>query len=228
MPALVAMNLIERATIQHFHRHRIGTFGVSSARCVGWRDDDSQRRRFDAIASAAAFAGASVLDVGCGLGDLKGFLDERFEDVSYIGVDHMAPFIRQARERYGHDAGTSFLEGDFGSAAFLEVDYVVASGALSYRCADPGFWRRMIRKMFCSARRGVLFNMLDAAVFPAHPLLVGQDRGEVVAFCRELSRRVTLIDGYLDDDFTVCIHRGRRPFAGATPVIAPLASRGWP
>jgi len=54
-----------------------------------------------------------------------------------------------------------------------------------------------------------IFNALDAARFPAHPLLVGRDCEQLVAFCRELSPDVAVIRGYLDDDFTVCMYRAR-------------------
>jgi hypothetical protein len=89
----------------------------------------------------------------------------------------------------------------------LQVDYIIASGAFSCRCADPGHCFSMIRKLFDAARIALAFNMLDRAAFPQHDLLTGHDRGEVTAFCRTLAPRVESIGGYLEDDFTVFLYR---------------------
>ena len=87
------------------------------------------------------------------------------------------------------------------------MDFVIASGALAYRCDDPEFYTDMIRKMYQAATQAVVFNMLDATRFPHHQLLVGHNRNEIAAFCRTLSPRVTVTTDYLEDDFTVFMFR---------------------
>lgn len=201
------MNVIDRATILHFHRHRIAVYGHGSVASLGWRDEQSQRARFEVIARSADFTRTTVLDLGCGRGDLCAFLQSRFEAVRYLGVDHVPEFIHTARERYGHRPDTRFCESDFDAVELPVVDHVVASGALSYRCADAAYPHRMIRRMFAAARDSVIFNMLDARTFPEHPLLVGHDLEETAAFCRTLTPHVTVVAGYRDDDFTVCMRR---------------------
>lgn len=201
------MNPIDRATILQYHRHRMAAFGDCTLKSLGWRGEDSQRRRFEVIADAGEFSGCSVLDVGCGRGDLKRFLDTRFTQFSYIGLDHMPEFIEQARQSYEGVAQTWFFECDFSAVKWPQMDYVVASGALGYRSADPQFHLEMVRRMYASARRAVIFNMLDAAVFPAHPLLVGRDCDEVLAHCRAMTSDVRVIRGYLEDDVTFCLYR---------------------
>ena len=84
------MNLIERATILHFHRHRIATYGPDAVEALGWRGYQSQRVRFEVMARAANFNGCSVLDLGCGTGDLLAFLRERSVGLRYLGVDQMS------------------------------------------------------------------------------------------------------------------------------------------
>jgi len=201
------MNLIDKATILHYHRHRMALFGEDSVRRLGWRGEDSQHKRFAAIAAAADFSGRTVLDVGCGCGDLKRFLDRRFTGFSYIGVDLMPGFIQQAQMNYAGVPETWFFERDASAVPLPDVDIVVASGVLGYRSADPTFHFNLIRKMYRSAREALIFNMLDAAIFPAHPLLVGRDIEEVMAECRALAPHAELIRGYLEDDFTVSMRR---------------------
>jgi SAM-dependent methyltransferase len=211
------MDPVARATVLDFHRHRIGVFGAGSVESLGWRDAASQHRRFSVIAGACDFDGASVLDIGCGRGDLRAFLDARAHDCTYLGFEHVPAFVAEARIRYAAHPRTTFVQCDFSAVTLPSADHVVASGALAYRCPDPGFHLKMIRRMFDAARTTVVFNLLDAATFPEHPLLVGRDRREVLAFCRSLSPDVELVDGYLEDDFTIRVRR--------TPVPARSGGR---
>ncbi|MBA2675654.1 class I SAM-dependent methyltransferase [Ramlibacter sp.] len=196
------MNLIERATVMHYHRHRIAEFGPRP-QALGWKAPHSQWERFELIAQAADFAHCSVLDVGCGRGDLKDFLDERHPGVRYTGVDQMPELLDDAVRRHG--ASARFLLGDFGQMELPAADYVIASGALSYRCAEEGWHLRMVRKMHAAARRALIFNVLDARRFPDHPLLVGHDCAEVLDLCRRLSPHVAASQGELDDDMTFIV-----------------------
>jgi SAM-dependent methyltransferase len=197
------MDLIERATIMHYHRHRIAEFGPR-AQALGWKAQHSQWDRFEVILRAADFSHSSVLDVGCGRADLKAFLDEQYPGVKYTGLDQMPEFLADAVRRYGDD-GSRFLLGDFSHGELPVADYVVACGALGYRCAEPAFHLRMIRRMHAAARRALIFNVLDVRRFPAHPLLAGRDCDEVLDLCRRLSPQVAVSQGESDDGMTFCV-----------------------
>ena len=201
------MNLIEKATIIHYHRHRIDTFANGTVEALGWRGIESQIKRFEALSRVGDLNGCTLLDVGCGYGDLKGYLDQRFSDFTYIGIDQMPEFISEAKDRYKDRPDTHFLQTDFTVVELPNVDFVIASGALGYRCEDPEFYGNMIRKMYDSADQAFAFNMLDAERFPEHPLLVGHDRDKIIALCRTLSPRVTVARDYLEDDFAVFMFR---------------------
>lgn len=201
------MTLLEKATVLHYHRHRMEEYERGTVEALGYRDQASQTKRFEALASVGDLSGASVLDVGCGHGDLKGFLDTRFHGFDYVGIDQMAEFVQQARVLYGQRPSCYFCIADFTEADLPHADYVFASGVLGYRCADENFAFDMIVRMYLAANKALAFNMLDAAKFPEHPLLVGHDMDKVVAFCRRLSPGVELIQGYLEDDFTVVLRK---------------------
>lgn len=204
------MNLIEKATIIHYHRHRIAEYGIETVEALGWKEDESQQKRFDVISSVGDLSGCSVLDIGCGRGDLKAYLDRRYAAITYIGVDQMPEFITDARRRYEGMVDTFFYLSDFTTAALPPVDYVIACGAMGYRCEDPHFFLELISRLFASATKALAFNMLDATRFPEHQLLVGHDREKVLAHCKTLSPFVKLVTGYLDDDFTVFMYADRR------------------
>ncbi len=195
------MSPLDRATIVHFHRDRIAQHG-DGIKALGWRGTDSQSRRFAVIAAAVDFTESAVLDLGCGRADLKAYLDTRFTGVSYLGIDQMPEFIDDARREHGHCPRSSFHLRDFSNTVLPVADYVVASGALSYRSADVRFHYRMIARMFSVARHAVIFNLLDAARFPEQPLLIGHDVHEVTDFCHKLAH-VEVVQSDEHDDFTV-------------------------
>lgn len=201
------MTLLEKATILHYHRHRIDEHAGGSVEALGYRGEQSQVLRFEALAGVGDISGCSVLDVGCGHGDLKGYLDQHCHGFSYIGIDQMAEFVTQARALYGQRPSCYFCIADFTEAELPHADYVFASGVLGYRCADEKFHFDMIVRMYLAANKALAFNMLDAAVFPQHPLLTGHDADKVVEFCKRLAPRVQLVRGYLEDDFTVLMFK---------------------
>lgn len=143
------MNLIEKATILHYHRHRIGQFQQGTVEALGWRNMNSQQLRFQALVKVGNLNGAKILDIGCGYGDLKAFLDSHFSDFDYTGIDQMPEFIAEARKRYDGQARTTFFQTDFSTAELPRVDYVIASGVLGYRCKNENFYTDMICKLRC-------------------------------------------------------------------------------
>ncbi|HCS12384.1 MAG: hypothetical protein COS82_06635 [Zetaproteobacteria bacterium CG06_land_8_20_14_3_00_59_53] len=202
------MTLLEKATVLHYHRHRVAEHAAGTVEALGYRASDSQVKRFEALVSVGNLNDCLVLDVGCGHGDLKGFLDARFHGFNYVGIDQMTEFVQQARHVYGQRPSCYFCVADFTQAELPRADYVFASGVLGYRCADPGYYFAMIDRLFGAARRGLAFNMLDKEYFPDHPLLVGHDVYEVLEYCRGLAPDAEMLRGYLDDDFTVLMRRG--------------------
>jgi len=204
------LNPIERATVLHFHRHRIAAHGGAAPEALGWRHADSQRLRFEVIARSADFNGCSVLDLGCGTGDLKAFLDERYTALRYLGIDQMPEFIETARARYADQPDTAFALGHFDTLALPRAEIVVACGAFGYRSADPYFLNNAIARLYAAAEQVFVFNVLDAQHFPQHPLLVGRDVDAVAAFCRQLAPQVELIRGYALDDATLVMRRAPR------------------
>jgi SAM-dependent methyltransferase len=204
------MTVLDRAVILHYHRACLESHGRGSAAALGWKTERSQTARFEVLVEIGDLNGRSVLDVGCGHGDLRGFLAERAPEVVYLGLEHFEPFLEVATERYGDLPRTRFLLGDFTSAPLPEVDYVLASGALGYRSEEPDFATRAIDKLYASCRVALGFNAL--AHLPPRPdgkesVLVAHDREALVAHCRRLAPRIVVRTGYFEDDFTVFLYR---------------------
>jgi trans-aconitate methyltransferase len=198
--------MIDKATILHWHRYRMREFGPGTVRALGWRGPENQIARFDVLLQVGDLEGCSVLDVGCGFGDLRGILHQRGVHCEYIGIDHMPEFLDEASARYSALPSTRFLLGDFARDPLPRADYVLASGAFGYRSSESDFHLCLIRKLAGTANIALAFNMLDSMTFQRHDLLIGHNRRNVTSYCRTLSPNIQVIDRYFEDDFTVFLH----------------------
>jgi SAM-dependent methyltransferase len=196
------MNTIEKANVLAYHRHLLHE-PIEHFAKLGWCDSNSQQKRFEALTGLADLSNNVILDVGCGFGDLKPFLDHRFHDFVYLGIDHLPEFITEATRLHAHKPSTFFQAADFVTDGLPEVDYVLASGAFSYQTDNTIFLSRMIEKLYQVARKGLAFNLLDSETFRSGDLLKSYNRYEVLSFCLRLGNRVELVTGYLEDDFTI-------------------------
>lgn len=202
------MNIIEKAAVLCFHRDRLRSTAHPSVHALGWKDMEGQQKRFDILTAVGELSDCVVMDMGCGLGDLKPFLDEKFRNVVYLGIDHVPEFVHEANRRHGSAVNTFFHQSDFITDGLPEVDYVLASGALSYRSDNRLFPYTIIRKMYALARKGIAFNLLDEDGFVSETLLTAYNKDEVLHFCKVLAEdKAVCVTGYLPDDFTIMMYK---------------------
>jgi len=202
--SLVTMNPIERATVLHFHRRMPGQTPLQA---LGWRDLDSQRIRFEVLCRIGDLGGRRLVDLGCGYGDFKAYVDSRFAGSLYLGVDQSAEFIEAAQRTYRNDDRAEFTQADFLNAILPRADYLFASGSLNYRCRSRDYPFTLIGRMWDACIRGIAFNLLDANVFAHDPILAGQDPVAIHDYCRTLDPNAELVTGYLPDDFTILMRK---------------------
>lgn len=201
------MNLPDSIAVQKYHRDRILKFGHDSSRALGWTTSESQKARFDAISELIGdLTDKTLLDVGCGHGDLRGYFGDKFPGLKYSGIEQVDSFLDIAVERYGHYPYTSFYSGDFFNAAIPEIDYVVACGALSYRSNDTDYIFKAIRKLFENCREALVFNFLNK-IESEEGILVAYDPKVILAYCKTLSNNVVFKEGYYEGDCSVKISK---------------------
>lgn len=79
--------------------------------------------------------GATVLDLGCGYGEIARFFVNRTE---YVGVDMNSDYIEQAKKRYG-GTNAKFVVGDIADPKILALgpfDLVLLTGVLHHLTSD--------------------------------------------------------------------------------------------
>lgn len=103
--------------------------------------------------------GSTVLDVGCGTGDMAAFL--RGHDVGeYLGVDIVDLSIQLAKLKYPKE---KFKTGDFLRLKFdKKYDFIFSSGTMAAVLASDNYtiMQSFIEKMWDLSKVGIAFNFL--------------------------------------------------------------------
>ncbi|MDT8377038.1 MAG: class I SAM-dependent methyltransferase [Mariprofundaceae bacterium] len=195
----------QRKRIVDRHRDSLKRFGYHP-NALYWSSCEIQEIRFRILAEIGIRSGDSVLDVGCGFGDFRQWFEKRYGRIDYTGIDLSPDLLAEAGRRH---AGARFFEGDLFDMDFdsRSFDWVILSGAMNENLHDDGAYARMvIEQMYVLCRKGVAFNLLDARHLKAHDLQSHQPE-EILTWCRTLSPDCTLVDDYLDNDFTIYMRR---------------------
>jgi len=194
----------QRQRIVNRHRNAYHSHGFK-AQALHWSSKEYQYMLFDVLLDIGVEPGSKVLDFGCGFGDLCGYIAEKGIEVDYTGIDLSPELLNEAR--YRHPDATLF-EGDLFemNPPARSFDYAFASGSLSEPLEDGGdYTRRTITRLFESCRKGLAFNLLDAAhEWTANRFdLMSFDVDEMAGWCRTLTPQVELRRGHADNNFTL-------------------------
>jgi SAM-dependent methyltransferase len=191
---------------KHIHDHyepRIVP-GRASHEVHDWADAASQEARYRVLADNVPLDGKSLLDVGCGLGDLFGFLRSRGVAVRYVGVDIVAKMADAARRRFPEGRfvqGDVFADHPFGQERF---NVVFCSGVFNLNLGNNRqFLPAALGRQFELADEHAVFNLLHHRTTERYEHCAYFDPAEVVAMVVKLAADVRVIDDYLHNDFTV-------------------------
>lgn len=200
------MALLDTASIFRFHKEQIKLYGKGTAGALGWEDMDGQLQRFNILGRIGNLNNCSVLDAGCGHGDLRQWLLEHFPTARYFGIEQIPELLEVAVERYANVPETLFFQGDFIESELPVTDYILLSGSLNYFNTDPLFVLKAIEKLYNNCRLGFGFNLLSHAD-PAQGLIVSYKPDFIQEYCNRLSGgKYTFIDGYRVNDYSIFMY----------------------
>lgn len=181
-----------------------------SARSLDWGSRESQEVRFAVLAGVGGLSGASILDVGCGLADLHGWLLDQGVPHRYVGLDVTPDMAARAAARYPDIEVRQAEALAWDGFAEQSFDYVFASGLFYLRRQSPAaYLQATVARLFSWCRKGLAFNSLSAWAEGREPDEFYADPLETLAACRALASRLVLRHDYHPGDFTVYLYRGR-------------------
>jgi SAM-dependent methyltransferase len=138
-----------------------------SPKTLGWFKG-KQNMRFDVLTSQVDLENNSILDIGCGFGDLNLFLDKKLKKYNYFGIDIVPVLIDEAKERYKNNNSINFQCGEFLKEDIKqEFDYAIGSGIFNFKLENQDnyeYIEGVIQKAFSICRIVVDFYFLSDKV----------------------------------------------------------------
>lgn len=165
-----AIGAVERAAVQRYSQ-RLREFG-EDPRTLGWDTRAHQWTRFAAAASAADLSGRHLLDIGCGLGDFRMFLEEQgVTPAAYLGADINEDLLAVAQRRFPDsrfERRNVLLEPYEAPVC----DVAVMLGLVNFRLQTVDnyeYAERAIDAAFGACREALIVDMLSDRVTPEYP-----------------------------------------------------------
>lgn len=183
-------------------------YGASS-QAVLWDDPQTQYLRFAELIKDLDLNddGKTLLDMGCGNGELYKFLNFMGFRGKYVGYDINEKLIAQARGRFeGIDVRNVNIMTDETDQKF---DYVLLSGLFNVDVGQTADWAyTFLRRMYALCGGIMVFNMVSTHVNYRDEGTFYMDPAEVLSFCIDnLSKRTTLAHHNLPYNYTVTVYR---------------------
>lgn len=174
-----------------------------------WASKKAATLRYKELVVDLNLEGKTILDIGCGFGDIIPFLSKKAKDFSYTGVDIVPEFVQVAQDKYPKH---QFILRDCINHPLKEkFDIVISSGTLNSNFKDPyRFRKEAIKVFFDHARESLVFNMAGS-----HPQPKNKQKNKVyytdsliiLEYCFSLSSKIVFRHHYHRKDFTVTIFK---------------------
>ena len=180
---------------------------------VDWNGEASQILRFHQLSRIINMPSKfSVNDLGCGYGALFEFLSDKYENLTYTGIDVSNSMIRAAKQRYQETLQTRFI---FAGEPDQVADYGIASGIFNVRMSrSDSEWLTHLESTLDvidkTSRIGFSFNCLTAYSDEdkMKDYLYYADPCFLFDLCkRRYSRDVALLHDYSLYEFTVLVRK---------------------
>lgn len=200
----------QRQRINIFYSKLLAKHGTKSAKTLDWLKNSDQELRFKILSEIGNLNNRSILDFGCGIGDLYGYLSKHFKNFKYTGLDINPELISEAKKKYPK---AKFIPGELSElekvrAGLPKFDYIFASGSLSFNF--PGaekYYFDLIHKFYKMARHGLAFNMLDRRFYTETKVYKVYSHNKVAKLCASITNNYKVILGYEEGDFTIFINK---------------------
>jgi SAM-dependent methyltransferase len=189
-----------------FYDQQLSRFGDSPS-ALHWKPD-GQRLRYGLLCDIAGdLSGLSVLDFGCGKGDLYHFLSERTDDLRYCGIDVNEGLVELARKKF---PGGEFLCVDIEETCLDRAfDVVLICGVFNLRIAGiTESMRSCLRRLFPLCRKALHLNAPSADAPWKDIAIHYVDPDGLLRFARkELAPSSVLNNSPVPDDLFLSVYR---------------------
>lgn len=189
-----------------FWQERINKHG-NRFEVVGWTED-SQRARFKAALEIGDLNNKTILDIGCGRGDLYSFLKSQKIDADYHGVDLTPEMISFCKELYPEISDSFEVLNILKESPAIQPDYIFCIGVLNQFTGEdsPEFATLFIERLFKIAKCGVA-----VAITSSNAPRMTEDTfyfspWNMLERASTITPKIRLDHTYLQNDFTLFLY----------------------
>ena len=194
--------------IIHRYNERLKKYGASQ-KTLGW-DKSRSKLRFDILCSKWNLDNSSILDFGCGFGDLFGFLiTTEVKNFTYLGIDINSELLSVAKDRYP--------EASFQDYAFFndnknsEFDYLFASGVFNDKIENNITFIENSFKLFNRiAKKGFAANFLSNKVDYREKHIFYSDPASILNLGYRFSNNIVLRNDYMPFEYTLFVDKSSK------------------
>lgn len=173
-----------------------------------WGSSESQEIRFRVFTEMANLAGKTLLDVGCGFGDLYGYLARHNIPIEkYLGLEITPEILEVAKKRYPK---TSFELRNLLDHSFTEnFDFAFASGIFFLKSEQwQSYFLAVLEKLSRITSFGFAFNLLSIHSQKREENSHYCDPGEILNLVMQrFGNRAVLRHDYRQNDFTIYCYK---------------------
>lgn len=206
------MDSYSREQLLSFYNFHLKKFG-DRPEALRWTPQGQLRRYHTFLDIAPDLNNATVLDYGCGTGDLYKFFTRRGFTVKYTGVDINENFINLAKRKYPDCTFRVMNIDDDELEGFY--DYIFICGVFNLRV--PGVQddlKNALVNLFKHCNKGLALNALSSHTPIKDTELNYTSPEEMVKFALEnLSPSVALRHDRIPDDFTLYVYASHNEIA---------------
>lgn len=203
------MNRTDRAEYIKRYNRLLDEYGYD-IKALGWGGDkERQLLRFRTAMELSFFTHKpvkSVLDIGCGFGDMGIFIKCNFPEVEYAGIDINPELIDKGLKM--------FPDLDLRVCDILETDninkadLVCESGIFNYKLENENqinYIESMACRLYSLCNVGVSMDFMSTYVDYKHDNAFHMPEETIMNISKKLSKRIVLRNDYLDYEYCVYI-----------------------
>jgi SAM-dependent methyltransferase len=200
------MKELSKEYLIEFYSIRLKRFG-ERPEALRWTSGGQEARYKWLTEILSPKQGSSVLDYGCGLGDLCGYLGKRGMDIIYTGTDINPELIERAAHRYPEGR---FLVFDVEETPLGEnetYDHIALCGVFNTKVEGATeSMMNVLRLLYPNANRTLAATALSAKTIEKQPDINYIDPDELLDFAqKELSPEAQIIEHPKIEDFTLVL-----------------------
>lgn len=194
--------------IKERYSKRYKQFGYSP-KTLGW-DKGKQAIRFSILTSQIDLTNKSVLDIGCGFGDLNLILKKKFKNYKYTGIDIVNDLIEAGKKIY-YQNNIGFITDDFLQFDFsIKYDYIIASGIFNFKIKNKknyAFIENVIKKALNICNEGLAFDFLSDKVDFKYEHTFHSSPEKILEIAYKYSKNIVLRNDYMPFEFSIFIFK---------------------